>query len=97
MRRFFVPADERRPPVDRVRQRVEPELVAGLRVHLRQVRGQMQRPGTDFTKLRYGRKLFGRIFILEILYKFPPKKLQMYIYLSIMSNNLGFLRHFKEI
>jgi hypothetical protein len=47
-------------------------------------------PGIDFTKLHFGRKIFGQIFTLQMLDKFlPPKKL-MQIYLSILDNNVGF-------
>jgi hypothetical protein len=37
-------------------------------------------PGIDFTKLRFGHKLFGQIFIHpQILDKFPPKNMYLLI------------------
>jgi hypothetical protein len=48
-------------------------------------------PGIDFTKLHFGRKLFGYVLSPQILDNFPPKyNRYVYIWLRIVENNLGF-------
>jgi hypothetical protein len=44
-------------------------------------------PGIDFTKLHFGRKRFGKIFIPLILKKFPPK---IYEFKFTINNTLTF-------
>jgi hypothetical protein len=51
--------------------------------------GQVQ-PGTDFMKIHFGRKLFGQIFILKYLTKFPLKNNRCAFILILNTITLGF-------
>jgi hypothetical protein len=45
-------------------------------------------PRIDFDNIHFGQKLCRSISILKSLYKYPPRKLQVHIYLNIRDNNL---------
>jgi hypothetical protein len=49
------------------------------------------RPGIDSTKLHFGRKNVGQIFVLKFLDDYPPKNNTcIFTYLSIMDKKFGF-------